>query len=127
MEKIDVFRTYAENQIGYGVSQMIGLLDTIYPTGILGQPVSLVLDLLGTIGGVVGGYYLNYPYDEIVSVLGAYISTDLLRHLETMLTPPAVTYTTPTGQQTGSVTYVTQNSVAVKPIPLSTGRYRVTG
>jgi len=123
----DVGMIYGGEQLGYGALKALLWADATYPTGFLGQKISLWGDLIGAGVGIYGGLKFDEPWDLVAALVGGYLTTDLWRHLETMLTPPAVTYTTPTGQQTGSVTYVTQNSVAVKPIPLSTGRYRVTG
>jgi len=123
----DVGMIYGGEQLGYGALKALLWADATYPTGFLGQKISLWGDLIGAGVGIYGGLKFDEPWDLVAALVGGYLTTDLWRHLETMLTPPAVTYTTPAGQQTGSVTYVTQNSVAVKPIPLSTGRYRVTG
>jgi len=122
----DVGIIYGADQLGYGLHRLLLWADATYPTGIAGMKYSLIGDLVATIGGAYGALNLKDPWDLVAALVGGYVSTDLWRQLETYMTPPAVTYTSPTTART-PVTYSTLNSIAVKPAPLNLGKYRVTG
>ncbi len=114
----DVGVIYGLQQLGYATSLGLKYADTLRPEGILGQPISLWGDILGTVGGLLGALYLKAPYDLVAAMVGGYLSTDLWSHLSRIVpvglpiaTPPALVYTT-----TGAIT---------PPAVLARGRYAV--
>ena len=114
----DVGVIYGLQQLGYATSLGLKYADTLRPEGILGQPISLWGDLLGTIAGIIGALKLKAPYDLVAAMVGGYLSTDLWSHLSRLVpvgiptaTPPTLVYTT-----TGAIT---------PPPVLTAGRYAV--
>ena len=114
----DVGVIYGLQQLGYATSLGLKYADTLRPEGILGQPISLWGDILGTVGGILGALYLKAPYDLVAAMVGGYLSTNLWSHLSRIVpvgiptaTPPTLVYTT-----TGAIT---------PPPVLATGRYAI--
>lgn len=92
--------TYGLQQLGFAADYALKYADTLRPVGFLGQPISFWGDILGAIGGVLGGLYLKAPYDKAAVIVGSYLSTDLWNQLARMVpmrvaTAPPLVYTPP--------------------------------
>jgi len=91
---------YGLQQLGYAADYGLKYADTLMPEGLLGQPLSLWGDIVGTIGGILGALYLKAPYDLAAAMVGGYLSTDLWNQVARMwpmriATPPPLVYTPP--------------------------------
>lgn len=123
----DVGIIYGLQQLGYAADYGLKYADTLRPEGILGQPVSLWGDLLGTILGIIGALKLKAPYDLASAMVGGYLSTNLWNQLARLVpmrvaTPPALTYTPP-----GTIVKPTPLVTTPAPVLVATrGRYIIT-
>jgi len=91
---------YGLQQLGFAADYGLKYADTLMPEGLLGQPISLWGDIVGTIGGILGALYLKAPYDLAAAMVGGYLSTDLWNQLARIwpmrvATPPQLVYTPP--------------------------------
>ena len=91
---------YGLQQLGFAADYGLKYADTLMPEGLLGQPLSLWGDIVGTIGGILGALYLPAPYDLAAAMVGGYLSTDLWNQVARMwpmrvATPPPLVYTPP--------------------------------
>jgi len=96
----DVGIIYGLQHLGFAADTGLKYANTLMPQGILGQPLSLWGDVLGTILGILGALKLRAPYDLAAAVVGGYISTNLWNQLARIVplrvaTPPALVYTPP--------------------------------
>lgn len=82
----DVAVLYGGMHIGEGVEYALKFADAQRPGGIAGVPISLIGDILGTVGGVAGAMYLDSPYDLLSVLIGGHLSTDLWRQAEEAVT-----------------------------------------
>jgi len=125
----DLAIVYGSQHIGKGIVRGLEYLDTLYPGAVFGADPSLVADLFGTVGGILGGLYLKSPFDVLSALIGGYMSTDLWRHAEKMAAPAVavrfvpVTPTPEVSQRTVKV----PASTTQPAITSQKGRYRITG
>ena len=125
----DVAVVYGGQHIGQGIERALIWADTQVPGGVMGVSLSLIGDIVGTIGGVAGALYLGAPWDMLSALIGGHLSTDLWRHAEAMITPVLPLTAVPPSAVYGS-------RYTVKPQPqaspqtartLPRGRYVITG
>lgn len=119
MEIRDVALLYGGMHLGRAVQRALQWADTQYPKSIFGLDPSLVADIGGAVLGVVGAVKLSSPWDILSALIGGYLSTDLWRHAESMLTAP-----------TAGLRYVpvtVKPSPAPAPAPTPTVEEKVTG
>jgi len=89
----DIAVIYGVQHVGKGITRVMEYLDAHYPGAVFGLDPSLIVDIIGAIGGILGGLCLKEPYDYLSVLIGGYLSTDLWRHAERMaVAPPAVAY-----------------------------------
>lgn len=125
----DIALVYGGQHIGKGIVRGLEYLDTLYPGAIFGADPSLIADLFGTVGGIIGGLYLKEPFDVLSTLIGGYMSTDLWRQAEKMAAPAVtvrfvpVTPTSTVSQRTVKV----PASTTQPAITSQKGRYRITG
>lgn len=86
----DIALIYGGQHIGKGITRAMEYLDALYPGAVFGADPSLIADIIGTIGGILGGMYLRRPWDMLSVLIGGYMSTDLWRHVERMVAAPPV-------------------------------------
>ena len=85
----DVLVIYGGQHVGEGIRRLLLWCDAQKPEGIYGVKISLIGDVIGTIGGVAGALYLRPPYDMLMALIGGHLSTDLWRHAEAAMAPAA--------------------------------------
>jgi len=122
----DIALVYGGQHIGKGITRAMEYLDALYPGAVLGQDPSLIADIIGTVGGIVGGLYLRAPFDVLSVLIGGYMSTDLWRHAEKMVAPAAVRFV----PAASPATTVSRYTVKPETVPAGTapkGRYMITG
>jgi len=127
----DIAFVYGGEHIGKGIVRGLEFLDVQYPGAVFGLDPSLIVDVAGSVGGVLGGLYLKPPFDILSVLIGGYMSTDLWRHAEKMATPAAGVRFVPV---TATKTETKVSGFAIKPeaevVPTGTapvGRYVITG
>ena len=108
---------YGLQQLSYAADTLLKYADTLYPTGLLGQPVSLWGDIVGTLAGIAGALGLKAPYDLAAAVVGGYLSTDLWNQLARLVPMRAPV--------PSALVYIPPATVSVRP-PVTTGRYVIT-
>ncbi|GAG56642.1 unnamed protein product [marine sediment metagenome] len=119
----DVGLIYGGDSLGVALRQVLANLDMRYP-GWKFKP-SLIGAILGAVGGAYGALNLDDPWDLLAPVIGGYLAMDLYRHVQVPFIGMPTTVVT-TAPVPARVSYVTQNSVAVKPLAISNqGTYRV--
>lgn len=111
---------YGLQQLGYAADYALKYADTLRPVGFLGQPISFWGDILGAVGGILGGLYLKAPYDQAAVMVGSYLSTDLWNQLARMVPMRVATPPPP-----GNLVYTPAGTV-VTPLGVTPGRYVVT-
>lgn len=88
----EIALVYGGQHIGKGITRAMEYVDTLYPGAVLGQDPSLLVDIVGAVGGILGGLYLRDPFDTLALLIGGYLSTDLWRHAEKMASRTATAF-----------------------------------
>ncbi len=112
----DVGIIYGGNLLGYSTELGLKFLDTLRPTGWMGQPLSFWGDILGAAGGAIGALYLEAPYSLISALIGGYLATDMVEHIIRIAAPIAGVAIPP---------QVVIPQITVTPPATAKGRYKV--
>ncbi len=103
----DVGVIYGGQLVGRSLSGILNYIDTIAPGVLFGQPISFWGELIGAIGGILGGVFLDYPYNFVATVVGASLAGDLM---DKAISPTIIRIATP----------------PTPPSAVAKGRYAVT-